>query len=42
MLDLAFDLTDNSRLGCQIITKPEIDDIKVIIPNGTRNNINYV
>ena len=37
MLDLAYDLTDNSRLGCQIITKPEIDNIELIIPDGTRN-----
>ena len=37
MLDLAYDLTDHSRLGCQIITKPEIDNIELIIPNGTRN-----
>lgn len=42
MLDLAYDLTDNSRLGCQIITTPEIDNIELIIPDGTRNNINYV
>ena len=42
MLDLAYDLTDYSRLGCQIITKSEIDNIELIIPDGTRNNINYV
>ena len=39
MLDLAYELTDNSRLGCQIITKPEIDNIELIIPDGTRNTI---
>ena len=32
-------LTDNSRLGCQIITAPEIDNIELIIPYGTRNTI---
>lgn len=37
MLDLAYDLTDNSRLGCQIITKQEIDNIELIIPDGTKN-----
>lgn len=41
MLDLAYDLNDYSRLGCQIITTPEIDNIELIIPDGTRNNINY-
>ena len=33
MLDLAYDLTDYSRLGCQIITKSEIDNIELIIPD---------
>ena len=41
MLDLAFDLSDNSRLGCQIITKLELDNMELLIPDGTRNNINY-
>ena len=39
MLDLAYELTDNSRLGYQIIAKPEIDNIELIIPYGTRNTI---
>ena len=37
MLDLAFGLTDTSRLGCQIIAKPELDGLKVAIPTATRN-----
>jgi ferredoxin len=37
MLDLAFDLTDKSRLGCQIIATEDIDGIKFIIPMATRN-----
>ena len=37
MLDLAFDLTDTSRLGCQIIATEKIDNIKFIIPDATRN-----
>ena len=37
MLDLAFDLTDKSRLGCQVIATEEIDGIKFIIPMATRN-----
>ncbi|CAN4121001.1 unnamed protein product [Withania somnifera] len=37
MLDLAFGLTETSRLGCQVIAKPEIDGIRVALPAATRN-----
>ena len=37
MLDLAYGLTDTSRLGCQVILKPEIDGIEVRLPAATRN-----
>jgi 2Fe-2S ferredoxin len=37
MLDLAFGLTDTSRLGCQIIVTEELDGIKVRLPSATRN-----
>ena len=37
MLDLAFGLTDTSRLGCQVIAKPELDGMHVRIPSATRN-----
>lgn len=37
MLDLAFGLTDTSRLGCQIILTEELDGIKVHLPSATRN-----
>ncbi|KAL6768809.1 MFDX1 [Auxenochlorella protothecoides x Auxenochlorella symbiontica] len=37
MLDLAFGLTETSRLGCQIITTPELDGLRVRIPSSTRN-----
>ena len=37
MLDLAFGLTKTSRLGCQIIMKPEFDNFTFIIPAATRN-----
>ncbi|XP_011496413.1 PREDICTED: adrenodoxin [Ceratosolen solmsi marchali] len=33
MLDLAFDLTDTSRLGCQIIMTKELDGLQVKIPS---------
>lgn len=37
MLDLAFGLTETSRLGCQIKAGPELDGIKVRIPAASRN-----
>lgn len=37
MLDLAFGLTETSRLGCQIIMSDELDGLKVKLPSGTRN-----
>lgn len=37
MLDLAFGLTLTSRLGCQIIMKPELDGLTVRLPEATRN-----
>lgn len=37
MLDLAFGLTETSRLGCQVIAKPELDGMKVALPAATRN-----
>ncbi|KAH9626756.1 hypothetical protein KSS87_022070 [Heliosperma pusillum] len=37
MLDLAFGLTDTSRLGCQIQATSEIDGIRFALPGATRN-----
>jgi 2Fe-2S ferredoxin len=37
MLDLAFDLQETSRLGCQIIMTEELDGLVVKLPKGTRN-----
>lgn len=37
MLDLAFGLEATSRLGCQIIVKPELDGLTVTIPSESRN-----
>lgn len=37
MLDLAFGLTKTSRLGCQIIMRPELDGLVVRLPSATRN-----
>lgn len=37
MLDLAFGLTQTSRLGCQIIMTEELDGLVVKLPSATRN-----
>ena len=37
MLDLAFGLTETSRLGCQVKMSPEVDGIVVKLPSMTRN-----
>ncbi|TNN83626.1 Adrenodoxin-like protein, mitochondrial [Liparis tanakae] len=37
MLDMAPMLQENSRLGCQIILKPELDGIELTLPKVTRN-----
>lgn len=37
MLDLAFGLTETSRLGCQIVMTKEMDGLRVALPAMTRN-----
>jgi 2Fe-2S ferredoxin len=37
MLDLAFGLTETSRLGCQIVMIEALDGLVVRLPAGTRN-----
>jgi 2Fe-2S ferredoxin len=37
MLDLAFNLTETSRLGCQIIMSEALDGLTVKLPDETRN-----
>lgn len=37
MLDLAFGLTETSRLGCQVVMAPELDGIRVALPAMSRN-----
>jgi 2Fe-2S ferredoxin len=37
MLDLAFEPTRTSRLGCQIIITRDIDGMTVTIPSGVNN-----
>ncbi|KAJ3986394.1 2Fe-2S ferredoxin-type domain-containing protein [Lentinula detonsa] len=37
MLDMAFGLTDTSRLGCQVKLTKELDGITATLPSATRN-----
>ena len=37
MLDLAFDLQETSRLGCQLIMTGKLDGLVVKLPAGSRN-----
>ncbi|AWD33338.1 2Fe-2S ferredoxin [Candidatus Fokinia solitaria] len=37
MLDLAFGLTSTSRLGCQVIVTPELNNAIIKLPRCTRN-----
>ncbi len=37
MLDLAFGLEKTSRLGCQLVIKPELDGLVVRLPASSRN-----
>ncbi len=37
MLDLAFGLTQTSRLGCQVKMTEELDGLTVRLPAGSRN-----
>ena len=37
MLDMAFGLTDTSRLGCQVMLDKKLDEIVCTLPAATRN-----
>jgi len=37
MLDMAFGLTDTSRLGCQVKMTKDLDGITCTLPSATRN-----
>ena len=37
MLDLAFGLTETSRLGCQVKMTKDLDGLKIKLPSMTRN-----
>ena len=37
MLDLAYELTDTSRLGCQIILSEKLDGLEVKVPSSVND-----
>ncbi len=37
MLDMAFSLTETSRLGCQVVLTEDLSGIRVKIPSSSRN-----
>ncbi|KAJ2756044.1 mitochondrial matrix iron-sulfur protein [Coemansia pectinata] len=37
MLDLAFALTDTSRLGCQVLLTSDMEGMRIKLPSATRN-----
>ena len=37
MLDMAFGLTETSRLGCQIIVTEDMEGVELEMPKATRN-----
>jgi len=39
MLDLALGLTRTSRLGCQIVLRPELDGLTVRLPAAVNNQL---
>eukprot|EP00794_Sanderia_malayensis_P000592 gene592-1253_t len=41
MLDLAYGLTDTSRLGCQIEVTEEMDGLVLTVPSGTSDARNF-
>lgn len=36
-LDMAYGLTETSRLGCQVIVRPDMDGMRIKLPAATRN-----
>ena len=42
MLDMAYGLTDTSRLGCQIMVTKELDGIKFTVPSGSTDARNIL
>lgn len=37
MLDITYNVTATSRLGCQVLVEPQFDGQKIYLPQNTRN-----
>ena len=42
MLDLAFERRENSRLGCQLVLRSELDGLKIAVPSSANNMFDYI
>ena len=42
MLDLAYDRRDNSRLGCQLVLRPELNGLRLAVPGGANNVFDHI
>ena len=42
MLDLAYDRRDTSRLGCQLMLRPELDGLRLSLPAGANNMFDHI
>ncbi|MGK3739798.1 MAG: ferredoxin [Bacillariaceae sp.] len=42
MIDLAYNAKSTSRLGCQVILKPELDNAIFKIPLGANNMMDFI
>ena len=42
MIDLAYNAQRTSRLGCQVILKPELDNAIFLMPLGANNMMDFI
>eukprot|EP00435_Cladocopium_sp_Y103_P009844 s4266_g2.t1 len=42
MIELAFEPSDTSRLGCQLRLSPKLEGMTVIIPGGANNMFDHI
>ena len=42
MLDLAYEPTEHSRLGCQIVLTPALEGMRLRVPGGSNNMFDHI
>ena len=42
MLDLAFDRRDTSRLGCQLLLRPDLNGLRISLPSSANNLFDHI